>query len=368
MTIDGGDGWLARAGELIAIRSTAERPDELRRAVEFVVGEVGDGFTVRRFESGGKPSALLHPAGADGPFRVVLNVHVDVVPAEERQFTAVRDGDRLYGRGAQDMKVAALVLAGVFRDVAAGLPYPIALQVVADEEVGGADGTAHQIAQGVRAGFVLIGEQSGLRVVHESKGLVHVRVTAAGRAGHAAYPWLGRNALVALIAAVERVLRRYPVPATEEWTTTVNPARIETPDRAINQVPAEATAWLDIRFPPQDDSFAGRRPEEIAAHLGDIAGGGVRVVVDALGAPHRADPAGAEVLALQAAARDAGFSGELLRKHGAADGRHYSAYGMPAVIFGPGGDGQHGPEEYVDLTTLTPYRDAVTAFLRGLRP
>ncbi|MET0426238.1 MAG: M20/M25/M40 family metallo-hydrolase [Actinoplanes sp.] len=362
------DGWLARAGELIAIRSTADRPDELRRAVEFVVEEVGDGFVVRRFESGGKPSALLHLAGIDGPFRVVLNAHVDVVPGEDRQFTAVREGDRLYGRGTQDMKTAALVLAGVFRDVAASLPYPVGLQIVADEEIGGMDGTAHQIAEGVRAGFVLIGEQSGLRVVHESKGLAHVRVTATGRAGHAAYPWLGRNALVSLIAAVDRVLRRYPVPATEEWTTTVNLARIETPDRAINQVPASATAWLDIRFPPEDDSFAGRRPAEIAAHLGDLAGHGIHVHVDALGAPHRADPAGAEVLALQAAAREAGFTGELLRKHGAADGRHYSAYGMPAVIFGPGGDGQHGPEEYVDLTTLAPYRDAVTAFLRSVRP
>jgi succinyl-diaminopimelate desuccinylase len=52
-----------------------------------------------------------------------------------------------------------------------------------------------------------------------------------------------------------------------------------------------------------------------------------------------------------------------LRKHGAADGRHYSAHGIDAVIFGPGGDGQHGAGEYADLATVGPYREALTAFL-----
>ena len=110
---------VTRLAELIAIRSTADRPDELRRALDLVVAEAGPGWTVRRFVANGKPSALLHPPGAaDGPFRVVLNAHLDVVPGADEQFEARRDGDRLYGRGAQDMKAAALVLTGVFRELA----------------------------------------------------------------------------------------------------------------------------------------------------------------------------------------------------------------------------------------------------------
>jgi succinyl-diaminopimelate desuccinylase len=242
----------ARAAELIGIRSTADRPAELERALNLVLQEVGPGFAVRRFASGGKPSALVHLPRATGPFRIILNAHLDVVPGRPAQFQARIDGDRLYGRGTHDMKIAALVLAAVFRELAAKVPYPLALQLVTDEEVGGADGTAHQIAEGVRGGFVLIGEQSGLRVVTESKGLAQVRLTAHGRAAHAAYPWLGRNAVLLLTAALDRIMRRYPVPAGERWATTVNVARLETPNRAVNQVPAEATAWLDIRFPPGD--------------------------------------------------------------------------------------------------------------------
>jgi succinyl-diaminopimelate desuccinylase len=354
----------ARAADLIAVPSTADRPGELRRALELVLGLVGPGFTVERFSSRGKPSALVRLPGPRPVFRVLLNAHLDVVPADT--YAARRDGDRLHGRGAQDMKVAALVLADVFRSLAPVLPYPLGLQLVTDEEVGGHDGTAHQIAAGVTAGFVLIGEQSGLRVVTDSKGILQVRLHATGTAAHAAYPWLGDNALLAVTGAVDAVLRRYPVPAGEQWRTTVNVARIETPNRAVNQVPAEATAWLDIRFPPEDTDFAGRTVDEIAAFLGAVSG--IEVLVDSLGAPHHADPESPEVTLLRACARKAGYSGDLLRKHGAADGRFYSAVGVDAVIFGPGGDGQHGPHEYADLTTVPPYREALVSFLTGLGP
>ena len=52
--------FLEQAGELLAIPSTADRPAELARALGFVLDFVGPGFTVERFESGGKPSALVY--------------------------------------------------------------------------------------------------------------------------------------------------------------------------------------------------------------------------------------------------------------------------------------------------------------------
>ncbi|WP_433831448.1 M20 family metallopeptidase [Actinoplanes sp. CA-015351] len=380
---------------LIGIRSTADRPDELQRALDFMLDlAVGPGlserrfperqfserqfserqfserqfserqFSVRRFSSGGKPSALV-TAGPGLP-RVILNAHLDVVPGAGAQFSARVEGDRLYGRGAHDMKAAAVVLATVFRDCARSLPYPIALQLVTDEEVGGFDGTGHQVAQGVRGEFVVIGEQSGLRIVTDSKGIVRVRLDATGVSAHAAYPWLGSNALAAVISAVSSLTARYPVPSAEAWTTTVNVARVETSNEAANIVPADASALLDIRFPPSDPDLAGRSAAEIASFLTSVTGPAVEVTVEALGAPHHASSTSAFVSSLAKAAQSVGYEGSLLRKHGAADGRFYSAQGVDAVIFGPGGDGQHGPEEYVDLRTLDPYRNALTTFLRSL--
>jgi hypothetical protein len=140
---------------------------------------------VERFESNGKPSALLYAEafrGATRPaFRFILNGHLDVVPGEPEQFRPRRDGDRLYARGAQDMKVSALVQAQVFRELAPRLPYPLALRLVADEEVGGRDGTVHQLRLGVAGTFVVIGEHSGLNIVADSKGLLHATLRVTGR-------------------------------------------------------------------------------------------------------------------------------------------------------------------------------------------
>ncbi|RLK58974.1 M20 family metallopeptidase [Actinokineospora cianjurensis] len=358
------DGFLASAEELLAIRSTADRGADLTRALGFVLDVVGPGFTVERFESGGKPSALVYRGGRRH-FRVILNGHLDVVPAAPEQFRPRREGDRLYARGAQDMKLSALVQAMAFRDAASRVP--VALQLVTDEEVGGHDGTAHQVAQGVTGDFVVIGEHSGLRMVVESKGLLTARVRATGLAAHSAYQWLGDNAVLRLMRAVDGILAAYPVATEEVWRTTVNVARIETGPGAVNQVPAAATAWLDIRFTPGDRDFADRAPAEVAAHLTALCPPGATVEVDRVEPPHHADPDSPDVTALRRAAQNQGYTSDFLRKHGAADARFYHQHSTDAVIFGIGGDGQHGPSEYADLTTVEPYYRALVEFLTDLR-
>lgn len=364
------DWFLAAAGDLLAIPSTADRPDQLHRALEYVLDFVGPGFDVRRFESAGKPSALVYAVGSeeagDATFEVILNAHLDVVPADAEGFQPRRDGDRLYARGAQDMKISALAEALAFRELAASLPRPVALQLVTDEEVGGRNGTRHQLARGVRGRFVIIGETSGLRIVTESKGMLGVNLRAEGHGAHSAYQWLGRNALVALMRSVERLLARYPIATAEQWRTTVNLARVHTPNQARNQIPAQAEAWLDIRFPPEDHDLAGRTTDEIAAYLQEFCEPGVTAVVQNLDAPHHTDPGRPEIARLQAAARDQGFKPDFLRKHGAGDGRFYGGLGIAAVAFGVGGHGQHGAGEYAEISTIGPYHQALRQFLLGV--
>ena len=357
------ESFLTVACALLAVASTADRPAELRRALDLVLDFIGPGFTVERFESNDKPSALVYPGTPRPRFRVILNGHLDVVPGSPGQFRPRRQGNRLYARGAQDMKVSALAAAQVFREIAAGLPYPVGLQLVTDEEVGGRDGTRHQIEQGVSGDFVVIGEQSGLRIVTDSKGMITANLRAAGRSGHAAYPWLGDNALLKLHRSLDSLLARYPVATREAWRTTVNVARIETANQARNQIPDQAEAWLDIRYPPEDADLNGKSAAEITAYLAEFCVPGVTPVVGHADPPHHADPGRPEVRRLRQAARDQGYRGDFLRKHGAADGRFYYQQGIDAVIFGIGGDGQHGADEYADITTIAPYRRALADFL-----
>jgi succinyl-diaminopimelate desuccinylase len=360
--------FFAAVAELLAVPSTADRPAELDRALAMVLAFVGPGFTAERFESGGKPSALVYRGAPRPRFRVILNAHLDVVPAPPDQFRPYRDGDRLYARGAQDMKVSALAEALVFRELAPSVAYPLGLQLVTDEEVGGRHGTLHQLEQGVDGAFVIIGETSGLRVVTESKGVISVTLRAAGRGAHGAYQWLGDNALLKLQRSVGNMLARYPVATEEAWRTTINLARIETPNQARNQIPASAQAWLDIRYPPEDADLNGRTVPQITTYLAAFCEPGVTPTVDHVGPPHRANQDRAEVRQLQQAARNQGYRADFLRKHGAGDGRFYSQRGIDAVAFGVGGSGQHGAGEYADTTTIEPYYHALRQFLRDLRP
>jgi succinyl-diaminopimelate desuccinylase len=346
-----------------ATRGAVDRPEELAKALEFVIDFVGPGFTVERFSAGGKPSALLYLGDQRPHFNVILNGHVDVVPAPARLFEPRIEGDRLYGRGAHDMKVSALVLAQVFREQAASCAGPLGLQLVTDEEIGGRNGTRHQLEQGVSADFVIIGEQSGLEIVADSKGIATVVLRATGVSGHGAYPWRGDNALVKLLASIERVLAAYPVPATEAWRTTVNVARIETPNQAFNLIPDFAEAWLDVRVPSEDTELTGLGESEVAEFFGRFCEPGVTVVVDRADPPHHADHGRPEIARLRQAVRRHGYQGDFLRKHGSADGRHYYQRGVDAIIFGIGGSGLHSDEEYADIASIEPYYHALTEFL-----
>ena len=133
-------------------------------------------------------------------------------------------------------------------------------------------------------------------------------------------------------------------------------------------MPADAEAWLDIRYPAEDGDFSGKTAEEIAGYLDGFCEPGVTVVVDRLDLPHHADPDHRDVLGLRRAAEAQGYRGDFLRKHGAGDGRFYGQLGITAVAFGVDGSGQHGPEEYADIATIAPYYWALKEFLGTLKP
>lgn len=362
------ESFLPAACDLLAIPSTADRPDDLHRALEMVLEFAGPGHTVERFAAGGKPSALVYPGRypADGrpEFGVILNAHLDVVPAPYDLFAPRREDRRLYARGAMDMKVSGLVMALAYRDLAPRLPYPLALQLVTDEEKGGFCGTRYQLdEEGVTARFAIMGESSDLDITTECKGGANVILTAEGRNAHGAYPWLGDNAVLKLHRSIGALLDTYPVPATEAWRTTVNVARVDTDNQAFNQIPARARAWLDIRFPAGDPDLDGTAADEIARYLSGLLEPGVTAEVRHVSPPAHADPDSAEVTALRAAVRDQGYEGKFLRKHGTGDARFCRGHGINAVSFGIGGEGQHGPHEYADLATIVPYYNALSDFL-----
>lgn len=51
-------------------------------------------------------------------------------------------------------------------------------------------------------------------------------------------------------------------------------------------------------------------------------------------------------------------------QHGSADTQYFSAYGIPAIEFGPSGANWHGDDEYVVLKSIETYKNILIDYVR----
>ena len=150
------------------------------------------------------PIVLGRLGRPDGERRILVG-HVDVVPIGDPAtwthdpWAAARDGDRLYGRGAVDMKGGVASILGAVRAVAqAGMEQRLGGEVlvasVPSEEDGG-QGMLAAIRAGVAGGRAVITEPTGLDIVIAHAGAITFRLTVPGRAAHASVRREGVSAL-----------------------------------------------------------------------------------------------------------------------------------------------------------------------------
>lgn len=345
--------------KLISCASVAEDKKALRDVLEMCAKELSE-FTVEWFENNGIPSLLAY-VGEKRPenFHVILNAHVDVVPADTKQFTASENDGKLYGRGASDMKAAAACELLVFKELAKTLSYPLGLQLVTDEEIGGHNGTKYQIEQGVRADFVIAGEPTNFRIGNQAKGILWVRLTTQGISAHAAYPWNGKNAIVNMTQLLSKILQTYPIPESEAWKTTINISKIETSNTAMNKVPDSCSAYLDIRYIPEEK-------EQVLEDLNKLCEGNATLEITFNEPSHDGVENDPFVKSLKEVTDvETGIDNAITKRHGGSDLRHFSAVGCPGVEFGPIGDGLHTDNEWVNASSLSTYYSILKKFLQN---
>ncbi len=134
---------------------------------------------------------------------LVLNGHIDVVPPGEMShwtcdpFVATEKQDRIYGRGACDMKAG--LLAGLFamkawKDSGEVPPGDIQLWSVIGEEDGGA-GTLATIERGHTGAAAVIMEPTSLKLIAAQAGALNFRIRIDGKAAHGAMRLQGEDAI-----------------------------------------------------------------------------------------------------------------------------------------------------------------------------
>jgi len=205
------------------------------------------GMNVSVIGGGGTPAICA----ANGRGGLVLSGHMDTVPIGSNwsRSQGEIDGDRIYGRGASDMKgaVAAMLHAA---DTLCEREIPFSIFLTTDEEEGmtGALELARLPLLGEATG-VIIGEPTALDLVIREKGVYRFRLLFKGKAAHSSQPWLGENAIMKMHAALSRLsdLARPPPGPAEGMTLCVSTIEGGTKN---NVVPESCQAEIDIRFPP----------------------------------------------------------------------------------------------------------------------
>ncbi|BCK85330.1 peptidase [Dysosmobacter sp. NSJ-60] len=159
-------------------------------------------FLPCRDDYAGSPDVVGICKGSGGGRSLLLNGHVDVVPAgkndwEDSPWSGLRKTGRVYGRGSSDMKgglIANLMAMDAIIKSGIKLKGDVLLASVIGEETGGA-GTLSMLSRGYRADGAIVPEPSDLNICPVSLGVIWFRIRVKGLAAHAANAYLGVNAI-----------------------------------------------------------------------------------------------------------------------------------------------------------------------------
>lgn len=335
---------LARTAELVDIPSeshdeaaiTAYIEAELRALPHLAVERVGDNLVAR--------------TGLGRTMRVVLAGHTDTVPANGNAGARI-DGDTLWGLGAADMKsglAVMLALAQTVRDPAVDVTYVF---YAAEEVAAEHNGLRHLVEQRpeLLAGDVaILGEPTSAAIEAGCQGSLRMRVDLRGVRAHTARPWMGRNAIHRLGAAVRLVEawpERRPVIDGCEYREALQAVFVEG-GVAGNVVPDRASVTLNRRFAP--DRSAAEAESEVRELLAPVLEDGDEVVV--LDVADAAPP----VLEHPVLRTLIDGHGLVVRaKLGWTDVARFAAAGVPACNLGPGDAAlAHTAEERVERADI----------------
>jgi succinyl-diaminopimelate desuccinylase len=322
-----------------------------------------------------------------GPGPVIaLNAHGDVVPPGQgwthNPYGAVEQDGAIYGRGAavskSDFSTYAFAMLAL-KDDSAGLNGTVELHLTYDEETGGFVGPKWLLDEKITEPDYAISAGFSYAVVTAHNGVLHLEVTVKGRQAHAAMPESGADALEAatgVLAALYKERKR--LAKKKSKSPGIGSAKLTVGQIsggfATNVVPDVVTLRLDRRLIPEEN---GIKVEKDLMALIKRAAKGKGISVDCrriiLAEPLR-PVAGVENLI------------EPIRRHAKrelkvaipvkgvplyTDARHYSAAGIPTVLYGAGPRSileanAHAANEHVILSDLKAATKIVEATLRDM--
>lgn len=322
------------------------------------VRRIGDSLLVTRH---GTPAET-----AGGRPRVVLAGHIDTVPLADCVAPAIHEG-RVFGRGACDMKAGVAVMLALLEETDPDEGFAERSYIFYAGEEGGADGNElnrvldeEPWLRSVDLAILL--EPTAAALELGCQGSMHVEVEFLGQACHSARPWLGRNPLEHALPWLDRMLHHpYREVALEGVTYKELFSLTQVHMGASrNVIPAALVANLNFRYAPD------RSPEDaerfVAGFFPAATIANSRIVDHApAGAVRSDDPLYRHLLESTGLPRRA--------KQAWTDVARFSAFGVPALNWGPGDPGlAHTKNESVEIAESYATLESMRRFLLGPGP
>ncbi len=332
----------------------------------------------------GRPNVAGIATGAGGGRSLILNGHIDIVSPEPISawtfdpWGAEIVGDRMYGRGAYDMKSGIainLFLARLIRDLGIALNGDLTIQSVIEEECTGVGSL--DMCRRYHANAALVTEPECFRFTWAHLGVLWFRVSVMGKSAHAMIATQGVNAIEKMVPimqglrALERRLNEDIHPAWQDiehpinlnigvirggdWPSTV-PGSCEMHCRLSffpGRTAMEMHALIEdavCEAAAQDDWLRAHPP--IVTYDGFQSSGSIVSLdepsVQTLGTWHR---------------RVIGTPMPKIVGTSINDMRYYNFVGIPAGCYGATGANGHAADEWLDLTSLVPTAKVIGGFV-----
>ncbi|CAI6087068.1 unnamed protein product [Clonostachys chloroleuca] len=322
----------------------------------------------------GRPSIVGVVRGSGGGKSIMFNGHIDTVTVlgydGDPLSGKIADG-RLYGRGSADMKcgVAAAMVA-LARSKTLGLRGDVIFTGVSDEEAASI-GTEEVLAAGWRADGAVVSEPTNLKIVNSHKGFVWVEVDIHGVAAHGSRADLGVDAICKagyFLVALDQYAKHLEVDVIDPKVgpASVHASLIKGGEEA-SSYPARCTITIERRTIAGET--ASQVESEIRSLLEKIASQDAQFKYD-LRVTFERSP--------YSLVSDHPFASLVHHHVGQSLGENVSFHGdtfwtdcalladagIPALLWGPLGEGLHAKEEWVDVASIQTVSQTLSSIAR----
>jgi acetylornithine deacetylase len=308
----------------------------------------------------GRPSVVAVLRGNGHGRTLMLNAHMDTVGAGGMgdPFTPMVDSGRIHGRGAYDMKgslAAIMVTAKEARHL--DLQGDLIVTAVADEEVASLGTSA--VLERFKADAAIVTEPTELRLCIAHKGFVWLEVETRGVAAHGSRPDLGVDAIGHMGAVLSLALDldeelhrgvRHPLlgPGSIHTSVIEGGQELSTyPDRCVARFERRTIPGEDGRLAISELEHAVAVARQHRPHLEAT----VRMTLERNPSEVEPDSDVADAVA-RSAVKVLGRRPEVIGVAYWMDMALLNDHGIPAVAFGPSGQGAHADVEWVDCASL----------------